>query len=124
MRKYPPPPDLHPDTEKFEKEMFFYQRHRDSFYTQFIPRAFWGTILSRQHIERLGGEERIRQEAECYQIEWWGENLLLQLTPSPCDVSPEQFSRLNNFLSPIRLPDAPTPIYKDHRDYCRAKHLS
>jgi len=95
------------------QEISFYNG-RDSLIGQFdrkIPRANWGNILSQAHVAGLGGEERIRAECGCFLVERWGENLYLQLTESPWDVTKEQLTALNDYFQPIRFPGAPDPVY-------------
>ena len=69
--------------------------------------------MSPIHVEKLGGESRIRQESGAYLIENWGENLYLQLTESLWDCTNEDLKRFNEFLAPARFPDAPDPVYLD-----------
>ncbi len=95
---------------QFESEMHFYYGRQGDL-CRFIPRATWGNILSTEHISGLGGEERIRNECDCFLVERWGSNLYLQLTESPSSCSKADLVKLNRYFEPIRFPNAPEPIY-------------
>ncbi|MDO8585997.1 MAG: hypothetical protein Q7T82_03060 [Armatimonadota bacterium] len=97
---------------RFEEEIGFYQSHRlKRHFQEWIPRANWATILSSNHAEKLGGEDRIRKESGCRLVERWGSNLYLQLTESLWDASKDELARLNHYFEPIRFPDAPEAVY-------------
>ena len=65
---------------------------------------FWGNFLSEQHIDRLGGMERIRRDAPSFLVEELslGHDALiyLQATERP-DASNEALETLGEFLKPI-----------------------
>ena len=71
---------------------------------------FWGNILSGEHIEQLGGVERIKTEAPCVMVKSIGTPerplLYLQLTEDINDFSDEKLKELREFLKPI-LPTGP-----------------
>jgi hypothetical protein len=92
------------------EELGYYLRYNSEL-DRWIPRAYWGNILSARHIERLGGEDEIRKRSGCYKVERWGNSLFLQLTDDIWHVSIEDFKRLDKFLTPARFPDAPKINY-------------
>jgi|GEM_PF-6316514 len=108
LRQYGPD---HP-RKQFAKEIGFYQSRRRRF-SEFVPRACWGSILSAKHIECLGGVDRIVRMSEAYLVERWGENLYVQLTKSLWECTNDDLLRFNCFLEPVRFPDAPIPVYLD-----------
>jgi hypothetical protein len=102
---------------RFQDEIGFYASHRCMRHLrEWIARAAWGNILSPDHVAKLGGEDRIRQESGCYLVERWGENLYLQLTESLWDVSKEDLATLNRYFEPIRFPGSPEPVYPEPLD--------
>lgn len=92
------------------KEIAFYRAHAVMLNNK-IPRAEWGLILSREHTDQLGGTAKINKKSGCCLVETWGGNTYLKLTKSLYDISKQKLEELNKYLSPIRFPDAPHPIY-------------
>lgn len=76
---------------------------------------YWGNFLSRVHIERLGGIDRVLKEAPCHLVEdlsgGRGELVYLQLTPSVVDFSDEELRALRDFLAPVLPPGRPNYRY-------------
>lgn len=116
-------PDGHFDVQTslhgspLDQELRFYECHRDAryttdiIYTEYIPRAEWITILSPCHVEALGEIDDIRRLSGCYAVEQWGDNLMLQLTASPWEVTREALLSLNSYLEKLRVPGSPSPSY-------------
>lgn len=69
---------------------------------------YWGNLLGPGHIERLGGFERIKNEAPGEVVadlsDGRGELVYLQLSPNPDAVSDDDLSALKKFLAPV-LPE-------------------
>ena len=63
---------------------------------------YWGNLLSREHIARLGGMEAITREAPCYLVrdlsEGKGERAYLQLTANLDQVSEQERRALREYL--------------------------
>jgi hypothetical protein len=80
---------------------------------------YWGNFLSRVHIERVGGIDRVLKEAPCYLVEdlsgGRGELVYLQLTPSVVDFSDEELRALRDFLAPVLPPGRPNYHYRGPR---------
>jgi hypothetical protein len=73
---------------------------------------YWGNVLSRKHIETLGGIDRIRTEAPCDEVTQIGEELCyLQLTESVDEFSDEALVRLKEYFTPL------LPQSEDDFDY-------
>ncbi len=74
---------------------------------------YWGNFLSREHILRLGGMERIRREAPCYLVEdlseGRGERAYLQLTPDLDNFSDGALRALKEYLHSLLPPGEPRP---------------
>jgi len=68
---------------------------------RFVPRAYWGNILSLAHVDKLNGVETIGKESGCYLVERWGQNLYLQLTECPWKVDNEQFIKFTEYIKPL-----------------------
>ena len=74
--------------------------------------AFWGNLLSARHVQALGGSQLVRQRAPCDKVISLAhsgerttdcESIYLQLTPTPEEVTPEHYARLESFLAPILI---------------------
>ena|GEM_PF-3119296 len=71
--------------------------------------AYWGNILSTEHIKKLGGLEKLKLNAPAYRIAEMGQEesnaVFMQLSPSLDMVSPYQLNELQRYLKPV-LPGA------------------
>jgi hypothetical protein len=66
---------------------------------------YWGNLLSRTHIETLGGIDRIRTAAPCHAVtEIDGGLCYLQLTESVDAFSDEALARLKDYFGPLLPP--------------------
>lgn len=78
---------------------------------------YWGNLLSRGHLERLGGLETVIREAPCYLVRDLssGEEprAYLQLTPKMEDTPLEALRALRDYLKPL-LPEG-RPLRWDPR---------
>jgi hypothetical protein len=70
---------------------------------------YWGNILSGQHVNAVGGIERVRDEAPCAFVDDFGAEpwqlVYLQLTHDLDDIPDEALRRLRDYLGPL-LPTA------------------
>jgi hypothetical protein len=66
---------------------------------------YWGNLLSRKHVETLGGIDRIRTQAPCHAVtEIDGGLCYLQLTESVDAFSDEALARLKDYFAPLLPP--------------------
>ena len=67
--------------------------------------AYWGNILSTEHIKKLGGLEKVKSKAPAYRIAEMGHGdsnaVFMQLSPGMDMVSPRQLEELQQYLQPI-----------------------
>jgi hypothetical protein len=67
--------------------------------------AFWGNLLSAEHISKLGGMERIKKEAPVFRVKATGsgdnQGVFLQLSPLIGTDSPKKLQGLHEYLAPI-----------------------
>jgi len=67
--------------------------------------AYWGNILSTEHIKKLGGLGKVKSKAPAYRIAEMGQGdsnaVFIQLSPSLDIVSPWQMEELQQYLQPI-----------------------
>ena len=79
---------------------------------RFARGSAWALWLTDGHIQRLGGWERVSQDAPAARVERRPGGVWLELTESPWDVPAEALSRLDSFLRPI-LPTAAELVAAD-----------
>ena len=76
---------------------------------------FWGNVLSEKHVERLGGIDRIKEEAPCYLVEeiQSGDRQLvyLQATERLGEFTEEKRMELKKYLEPLLYRECVTAIY-------------
>ena len=76
---------------------------------------FWGNVLSEKHIERLGGIEKIQEEAPCYlvkEIQSGDRQLVyLQATERLGEFTEEKRMELKKYLEPLLYRECVIAIY-------------
>jgi hypothetical protein len=82
-----------------------------------IKGAFWANFLTRDHVERVGGERKLRESLPGCRLEPLRDGgLLIVATPSPVpDDTPEhreRFLALHRHLQPVFIPRSGTPERK------------
>lgn len=67
--------------------------------------AYWGNILSTEHIKKLGGLGKVKKKAPAYRIAEMGQGdsnaVFIQLSPRMDMVSPWQLDELQQYLQPV-----------------------
>lgn len=73
-----------------------------------IPSLSWWTLLSRQHLERLGGRETVAAQAPCHAVRDISadgyEALALQMTEDPFGEKESVYPALRRYLLPVIPP--------------------
>lgn len=76
--------------------------------TGLIPCVAWWTLLSEQHISRLGGKEAVIRQAPCYAVHdlstGTSELLGLQITSNPMGMDDNHFRIMYDYLKPVIPP--------------------
>ena len=76
---------------------------------------FWGNVLSEKHIERLGGIEKIQEEAPCYLVEKLDrggrQRVYLQATERLGEFTEEKRMELKKYLEPLLYRECAIAIY-------------
>ena len=77
---------------------------------------FWGNVLSEKHVERLGGIDRIKEEAPCYLVEeiQSGDRQLvyLQTTERLEDLPEVKRFKIKQYLMPLLYRERVLPLYR------------
>jgi hypothetical protein len=83
-----------------ERERNLHNPHRWSFVSRFLRGVFWGNAISSNHCQRLGGVDRISEDAPVRKAELLGTAMWLEPSKSfPADVS--EVKQLAEYLSPL-----------------------
>ena len=76
--------------------------------TGLIPCVAWWTLLSEQHISRLGGKDAVIRQAPCYAVHDLStgdsELLGLQITSNPTDMDDSHYRTMYDYLKPVIPP--------------------
>ena len=67
----------------------------------YIEAYGWGVYLTSQHVDKLGGVEKLMQEAPVQNVQQWEAGHFLQLTEDPWRVTAQDLSRLDRYLTPL-----------------------
>lgn len=85
-------------------------------YNQYLRGYFWGNILTEEHLEKLGGIEKVQKDAPCAKVEkfkhYSGKALFLQLTNDINHYSDDNLKLLKNYLIPV-LPKGEKKVLLD-----------
>lgn len=103
------------ETKTWEEELGFYYK-KDYKYNEYVRKAYWGNFLNSNHICKLGGFEKVKNEAPAYLIETMPEGgAYIQLTEKPFNYFESNFKKklkeLDRYFSPIILPGRPVVVW-------------
>ncbi len=90
-----------------EKELMCFQKNEEKVNT-FVFKAYWGNFLNKNHMQKLGGLNRVKKEAPVFLVkEISGGRIYLQLTESYKDFGRKDYETkleiLNDYFEPIRI---------------------
>jgi hypothetical protein len=100
--------------DPLEQELLFYQKHVEDLDT-YIPKAYWGIYLNKNHVKTMGGLQKIKREAPVFLVEEFTNGAYMQLTEHITDVTYKDYKEklilLDKYLSPITLPARPEVMW-------------
>lgn len=98
---------IEPDPTRYECELGYYSFvNISNSFNEKARGVFWGNMLTKNHIEKLGGFQNIKKEmpfeaAEEYILENGNEAVFLQLTPDINSCDEEVCRKAKSYLKPI-----------------------
>ncbi len=107
-----------PYEKKLNDEVRFYQINQNRVCKN-IFKAYWGNFLNKHHLARLGGIEKVKNEAPVAIVKSVSNGAYLQLTNYEINLNNyfgttryvNDLKKLNEYLKPLRIEGAPESIY-------------